>query len=81
MVYLHIHPVYRGESHRNGPFKMLIIVSLIGMAIVAVVLSLGIMNMAKGGTASRSQKLMRLRIAMQFLAVVCVMAVLYFTAS
>jgi hypothetical protein len=60
---------------------MLIFVSLIGMAIVAIVLSLGIWNMAKGGTPSRSQKLMRLRIAVQFIAIVCVMCALYFTAG
>jgi len=60
---------------------MLIYISLIGMAIVAIVLTLGILNMAKGGTPSRSQKLMRLRIAVQFLAVLCVMAALYFTAG
>ena len=60
---------------------MLIIVSLIGMAIVAVILSLGIMNMARGGSPSRSQKLMRLRILAQFVAVICVMGVLYVTAG
>lgn len=60
---------------------MLIIVSLIGMAIVAVILSLGIMNMARGGSASRSQKLMRLRIIAQFVAVICVMGALYVTAG
>ena len=60
---------------------MLIIVSLIGMAIVAVILSLGIMNMARGGSPSRSQKLMRLRILVQFVAVICVMGVLYVTAG
>ncbi len=47
------------------------------MAAVAVVLVLGLWNMAKGGTASRSQQLMRLRIAFQFVAVVIVMTALY----
>lgn len=59
---------------------MLIAVSLIGMAAVAVVLVLGLINMARGGTPSRSQKLMRLRILFQFIAVVLVMAALYFTS-
>jgi hypothetical protein len=35
--------------------------------------------MAKGGTPSRSQKLMRLRILAQFFAVIAIMATLYFS--
>lgn len=58
---------------------MLIFISIAGMLIVGVILFLGILNMAKGGSASRSQKLMRMRILMQFLAVVAVMTALYFT--
>lgn len=60
---------------------MLYFVSIIGMIAVAIVLSLGIWNMAKGGSASRSQKLMRLRIIFQFVAVILVMATLYFTTQ
>ena len=60
---------------------MLIYVSLIGMIAVAVVLFMGIWNMAKGGSANRSQKLMRLRIAFQFVAVVAVMTALYFSTQ
>lgn len=60
---------------------MLYVISIVGMLVVAIVLALGIWNMAKGGTASRSQKLMRLRIAVQFFAVIAVMAALYFTAG
>lgn len=58
---------------------MLIVLSIIGMVAVAIVLVLGLLNMAKGGTPSRSQKLMRLRILFQFIAVVLVMAALYFS--
>ena len=58
---------------------MLIVISVIGMIAVAIVLTLGLINMAKGGTPSRSQKLMRLRILFQFIAVVLVMAALYFS--
>ena len=58
---------------------MLIYISIIGMAAVAVILFLGLWNMAKGGSPSRSQKLMRLRILFQFVAVILVMAALYFT--
>lgn len=58
---------------------MLIYVSLVGMALVAIVLALGIWNMAQGGSPSRSQKLMRLRIVFQFAAVSAVMLALYFS--
>lgn len=60
---------------------MLYIVSIIGMLAVAIVLGLGIWNMAKGGSSSRSQKLMRLRILFQFVAVILVMVTLYFTTQ
>ncbi len=56
---------------------MLYYVSILGMLVVAVILAMGIWNMAKGGSPSRSQKLMRLRILFQFIAVVLVMAALY----
>ena len=58
---------------------MLYIVSIIGMIAVGIILVLGLLNMARGGTASRSQKLMRLRILFQFVAVVLVMTALYFS--
>jgi len=60
---------------------MLYFVSIIGMIAVAIVLGLGIWNMAKGGSSNRSQKLMRLRILFQFVAVVLVMATLYFSTQ
>ncbi|HVZ14920.1 MAG TPA: twin transmembrane helix small protein [Bauldia sp.] len=47
------------------------------VAAVAVVLILGLINMMRGGPATRSQKLMRLRVLLQFLAVVIGMAALY----
>lgn len=48
---------------------------------VAVVLLLGLWNMMRGGSSSRSQTLMRWRVGLQFLAVVIVMAVLYLTGT
>lgn len=60
---------------------MLYFVSIAGMMAVAIVLALGLTNMARGGTASRSQKLMRLRIGLQFVAVIAVMTVLYFSTQ
>lgn len=58
---------------------MLYLISIVGMLVVAVILAMGIFNMAKGGTPSRSQKLMRLRILAQFFAVIAIMATLYFS--
>ena len=60
---------------------MLYFVSIVGMMAVAIVLALGLTNMARGGTPSRSQKLMRLRILFQFLAVIAVMSALYFSTK
>ncbi len=59
-------------------FKSVILVALIA---VAAVLTLGLLNMAVGGSASRSQTLMRWRIALQFLAVVVIMAAIYFASA
>ena len=59
-------------------FKTVSIVTLIA---VAAVLTLGLLNMAVGGSASRSQTLMRWRIALQFLAIVVIMAAVYFASA
>lgn len=45
----------------------------IAVAAVAIVLLLGLVNMMRGGSPSRSQNLMRLRVLLQFLAIVIVM--------
>ena len=44
---------------------------------VAVVLLLGLFNMMRGGSPSRSQKLMRLRVLLQFVAIVITMATVW----
>jgi hypothetical protein len=49
------------------------IVLPIGVAAVAIVLLLGLVNMMRGGSPSRSQNLMRLRVLLQFIVVVIVM--------
>jgi hypothetical protein len=41
---------------------------------VAVVLLLGLINMMRGGSPNRSQKLMRLRVLLQFVAIIVIMA-------
>jgi hypothetical protein len=45
---------------------------------VAVVLLLGLFNMLKGGSPNTSQKLMRWRVILQFVAIVAIMAALWF---
>ncbi len=50
----------------------------ISVAAVAVVLLLGLWNMLRGGSPNRSQTLMRWRVVLQFLAVVIMMAGLWF---
>ncbi|MFY9641918.1 MAG: twin transmembrane helix small protein [Rhodomicrobium sp.] len=46
------------------------------LAVVAV-LALGLFNMARGGSMNTSQKLMRWRVALQFIAIVVIMTALY----
>jgi hypothetical protein len=52
----------------------------IAVLAVAVVLVLGLVNMMRGGPATRSQMLMRWRVILQFAAVVIGMAALYFSS-
>ena len=51
---------------------------LVLLLIVSAVLALGLINMLRGGSASRSQTLMRYRVAAQFLAVLAMVGALYF---
>ena len=45
----------------------------VAVAAVAIVLLLGLLNMMRGGSPDRSQKLMRLRVLLQFIAIVITM--------
>ena len=45
----------------------------IAVGAVALVLLLGLVNMMKGGSPSRSQNLMRLRVLLQFIAIAATM--------
>jgi hypothetical protein len=45
----------------------------IAVAAVALVLLLGLINMMRGGSPNRSQKLMQLRVLLQFVAIVITM--------
>jgi len=45
----------------------------IAIGAVAVVLILGLVNMMRGGSPHKSQKLMRLRVLLQFIAIIVIM--------
>ena len=49
----------------------------IAVIAVAVVLVLGLVNMMRGGSPQTSQKLMRLRVLMQFVAIVIIMIAIW----
>jgi Hypoxia induced protein conserved region len=55
---------------------------LVPIAVVAVafVLLLGLVNMLRGGNANRSQHLMRLRVLLQFIAIIVIMGVIWWRA-
>lgn len=50
----------------------------IAVGAVTLVLFLGLMNMTRGGSPSRSQNLMRWRVILQAVAVVLMMIAVYF---
>ncbi len=50
---------------------------MVSVGAVAVVLLLGLLNMVRGGSANLSQKLMRWRVGLQFLAIIVIMGVLW----
>ena len=49
----------------------------IALGAVALVLLLGLTNMMRGGSPWRSQKLMRLRVLLQFVALIIIMATIW----
>jgi hypothetical protein len=54
------------------------VLSIVAIAAVVLILLAGMVNMMRGGSSSRSQTLMRWRVILQFVAVVVIMAALYF---
>ncbi len=44
---------------------------------VAIVLVFGLVNMMRGGSPNRSQKLMRLRVLLQFVAIIVIMLTIW----
>ena len=53
----------------------------IAIGAVAVVLLLGLYNMMRGGSANTSQKLMRLRVLLQFIAIIVIMLTVWFMSK
>jgi hypothetical protein len=49
----------------------------IAIGAVAIVLLLGLINMMRGGSGNTSQKLMRLRVLLQFIAIAVIMVTLW----
>ena len=49
----------------------------LAIAAVAIVLILGLGNMMRGGSPNTSQKLMRLRVLLQFVAIVVIMVTVW----
>ena len=48
---------------------------------VAIVLLVGLVNMMRSGSANRSQHLMRLRVVLQFTAIIVIMGVIWWRAA
>jgi hypothetical protein len=59
----------------ESPMTQFFSYALVPIAViaVAVVLVFGLVNMMRGGSPQTSQKLMRLRVLMQFLAIIVIM--------
>src|ERR1700753_3492438 len=53
----------------------------IAIGAVALVLLLGLVNMMRGGSGNTSQKLMRLRVLLQFIAIVIIMITIWVMAK
>ena len=51
----------------------------VALAAVFIVLLLGLFNMMRGGNSNRSQKLMRWRVGLQFVAILIMVAALWWT--
>ena len=54
---------------------------LLACLAVAFVLVFGLVNMMRGGSANLSQKLMRLRVLLQFVAILVIMSVVWWRSA
>ena len=57
--------------------NFLSLLPVLAVIAVAIVLLLGLWNMMRGGSANRSQSLMRWRVGLQFIAIIVLMAGLW----
>ena len=57
------------------------VIVIVAILAVAVVLGLGLFNMMKGGSPARSQTLMRMRVALNFVAIVIIKIVVWMKGS
>ncbi|MBN9438445.1 twin transmembrane helix small protein [Bosea sp. (in: a-proteobacteria)] len=57
------------------------ILTPVAVGAVAVVLLLGLINMLRGGSAGTSQKLMRLRVVLQFIAILVILGVAWWRSG
>ena len=53
----------------------------VAVALVAVVLLFGLINMMRGGSPNLSQRLMRARVVLQLVAIVVIMGVVWWRAA
>lgn len=67
------------KSNSRFPERQVILdyLGYIAVGAVAVVLLMGLVNMFRGGSSNTSQKLMRWRVGLQFVAIVVLMLGLY----
>jgi H+/Cl- antiporter ClcA len=59
--------------------SFLTILSYVAVGLVVLVLIAGLYNLMRGGSPNLSQKLMRARIILQLIAIIIVLAILYFS--
>jgi hypothetical protein len=67
-------PVLEGTAMAHIMSQYLVPAAIVA---VAIILLLGLINMMRGGNPNRSQKLMRLRVLFQFVAIVVIMATIW----
>ena len=61
--------------------SFLTFMTMLVMGLVAIVLVRGLVNMALGGSGSKSNKLMQLRVLLQAIAIVLIMVTLWATGG
>jgi hypothetical protein len=70
-----------GRQRQFSPMEPGNLLVLVAIVAVGVVLVLGLFNMMRGGSPSRSQQLMRWRVLLQFAAVVVIMGVVWWRVA